>query len=265
MTISIRRVMFLAAAALLAVTLQACKDRGRAGSGPGEVKGEGKAPSQETFDEAAWKDEPHPDGDAPRIDIAFCLDATGSMEKLIEAAKSRIKGIYKEIEAGQPRPSVRFAAVAYRDKGDEFVSRLYGFTTDPSKAERALGNIKATGGGDTPEHVVEGLRRAVNALGWDPSAKLRFLFLLGDAPPHLDYGAESDVAPVLKAAKEKNIIIGAVVYGDSMSPEGKAFWKKVADETGGPSEGVALKGEMTLESMLLEAIRREALKQGIVY
>jgi hypothetical protein len=216
-------------------------------------------------DQTAWVDEPHPAGDAPRIDIAFTLDSTASMQPLIDAAKSQIREIALAVQAGTPRPSVRFAVVAYRDRGDAYVTLVHGFSPDVARIERALGRIQADGGGDGPEHVVAGLEQTVNRLGWDPKAVLKFAFLLGDAPPHLDYGPESDIAPVLASAKTKGIVIGAIAYGSQLGPVGHEFWNRVASETGGPTEGIGQAGETLLESMLIENIRREAAKKGIQY
>lgn len=227
----------------------------------------GLPPVAETEDGAQtiWADEPHPAGAAPRIDVGICLDATGSMDELIEAAKSRIRDIDRQLRAGNPAPSVRFGFVAYRDRDDDYVTRLYGLSPDIETAGRALADIRADGGGDDPEHVVAGLRRSVFDLAWDPEADLRFLFLVGDAPPHLDYGEESDVEPVLAEAKAKNIIIGAIAYGEIMTEEGYLFWKRLADETGGPTEGLAIDGERMLESILIQTIQNEAAKLGVVY
>lgn len=235
------------------------------GCGAGEEPGLPPVAETPAGDQAVWVNEPHPEGAAPRIDVGICLDATGSMEHLIEAAKSRIREIDRQLRAGSPAPSVRFGFVAYRDRGDAYVTRLYGLSPDIETAGRALADIRADGGGDDPEHVVAGLRRAVSDLAWDPEADLKFLFLVGDAAPHLDYGDESDIGPVLAEAQAKDIIIGAIAYGEEMTPEGYAFWKRLADETGGPTEGLAIDGERMLESILLQAIQSEAAKLGIEY
>ena len=138
---------------------------------------------------------PHPLESLARIDIAFCLDATGSMQGLIDEAKARIREIDAELRNLNPQPSVRFGIVTYRDVGEEYITTLYGLDPDVGRVAEALGSIKASGGGDDPEHVVAGLRRAVDDLRWDPEASVRFLFLVGDAEPHLDYGEESNVHP----------------------------------------------------------------------
>lgn len=52
-----------------------------------------------------------------------------------------------------------------------------------------LSTFRADGGGDTPESVNEALAAAVNAIEWSNNPKvLRAIFLVGDDPPHRDFG-----------------------------------------------------------------------------
>src|SRR6266540_7083001 len=66
----------------------------------------------------------------PQIEVCFVLDTTGSMGGLIEGAKQKIWSIANEIIAAKPTPTVRFSLVAYRDRGDEYVTRLTPLTDD---------------------------------------------------------------------------------------------------------------------------------------
>src|SRR5262245_22180368 len=64
------------------------------------------------------------------IDVAFCLDTTGSMSGLLEGAKQKIWSIVNTVSAAQPKPVLRIALVAYRDQGDAYVTRTFDFTSD---------------------------------------------------------------------------------------------------------------------------------------
>src|SRR5258707_13687623 len=86
----------------------------------------------------------------PRVEVAFVLDTTGSMGGLIEGAKRRIWSIARRIGEGRPRPELRIALVAYRDKGDEYVTRVYDFSGDMDDVYRRLTSFVAQGRGDTP-------------------------------------------------------------------------------------------------------------------
>jgi hypothetical protein len=66
----------------------------------------------------------------PRVEVAFVLDTTGSMGGLIEGAKRKIWLVARRIGEGQPRPDLRIALVAYRDRGDQYVTRVHDFTGD---------------------------------------------------------------------------------------------------------------------------------------
>src|SRR4051812_15543898 len=66
----------------------------------------------------------------PKIEVCFVLDTTGSMSGLIEGAKQKIWSIANEIVAAKPTPIVKFSLVAYRDRGDEYVTKLTPLTDD---------------------------------------------------------------------------------------------------------------------------------------
>lgn len=70
------------------------------------------------------------------LDIAFVVDATGSMGAWLEAVKANIRaiatGILPRIQQQYPglQLAVRFALVAYRDVGDNPQFEELGFTED---------------------------------------------------------------------------------------------------------------------------------------
>jgi len=208
--------------------------------------------------------------DAPRIDVAFCLDGTGSMGSVIEGAKAKIEEIAAWLRRGTPSPRLRFGLVVFRDRGEAEVVKNLGFVDSAAAMKRLLGGVAATGGGDGPEHVVAGLRAAVVELPWDPAAALRGLFLIGDAEPHLDYGTDSDDLPVLETARQRKIAVSTIACGE-MSDAGHAFWKRVAAETGGVYQalpgttGAPVMAEMEFEEAVFAALRGQAGQAGIRY
>ncbi|HEY4771014.1 MAG TPA: VWA domain-containing protein, partial [Myxococcales bacterium] len=66
----------------------------------------------------------------PRIDVAFALDTTGSMGDEIDVVKEKIVDIARNVSAGQPRPDVRFGIVAFRDRGDAYVTKAFPFSRE---------------------------------------------------------------------------------------------------------------------------------------
>src|SRR5690242_20394560 len=97
----------------------------------------------------------------PKVEVVFCLDTTGSMGGLIEAAKQKIWAISNQIASGKPTPDLKVGLVAYRDKGDAYITRVTDLSGDLDAIYGTLKTFQAQGGGDTPEHVNQALHDAV--------------------------------------------------------------------------------------------------------
>lgn len=134
------------------------------------------------------------------LDLAFILDTTGSMADEIKKLKDTIYSIYSRILNLAAKPRVRFALILYRDRGDEYITQKFDFTTDIDKFQMTLERVQAAGGGDTPEDLQSALKIALEELSWNKAA-IRLNFVIADAPPHTDYGQEYDY---LTAAKNAN-------------------------------------------------------------
>jgi len=98
----------------------------------------------------------------PRVEVAFVLDTTGSMGGLIAGAKEKIWYIANQIVLGKPTPIVRMALVPYRDKGDEYVTKVFDLTDNIDQVYTDLMKFQAGGGGDSPENVNQALHDAVH-------------------------------------------------------------------------------------------------------
>jgi len=163
----------------------------------------------------------------PRIDVAFALDTTGSMGDEIDVVKEKIVDIARNISAGQPRPDVRFGIVAYRDRGDAYLTKAFPFSREIADVQKALRTLDANGGGDEPEAVAEGLYAAVHELQWDFSKNTaRMIFLIGDAGPH-EYKDGKDWRKVTSEAAEKGITI-SVIGCSGLSRAGERVFEKIA-------------------------------------
>jgi hypothetical protein len=174
--------------------------------------------------------QPTPQGSAPKLDIVFALDTTGSMGGLIDGAKAKIWEVARRAQQGQPAPQLRVGLVAYRDVGDEYVTRVVELSPDMDAIYAALTELSANGGGDTPEHVLKGLHDAVDVEHWsdDPEA-IKLVYLVGDAPPHLDYHDGLTLDGVLGDAVRKGIRISAIRCGND--PATLAAWTNIAERT----------------------------------
>ncbi|HEX8026909.1 MAG TPA: vWA domain-containing protein, partial [Vicinamibacterales bacterium] len=151
----------------------------------------------------------------PVVEVAFVLDTTGSMGGLIEGAKRKIWSIATTIIDANPDAEIRMGLVAYRDIGDDYVTKKFDLTTDIQDIYANLLELKARGGGDWPESVNEALYVAVDKLSWTKTGDIcRIVFLVGDAPPHMDYADDVKFPDTCKLAMEKGILINTVQCGD---------------------------------------------------
>lgn len=166
----------------------------------------------------------------PRMEIAFVLDTTGSMGDLIDSAKKKIWSIVNQIASAKPQPEIRVGFVAYRDKGDDYVTQVHDLSADLDKSFATLDKFEAGGGGDTPEHVNAGLHDAVSKLNWSPngsSAKsYQVIFLVGDCPPHLDYKDGLNYKTDVERAAKRGILVNTIRCGDDLQTE--KIWLDIA-------------------------------------
>src|SRR5688572_23514986 len=107
----------------------------------------------------------------PRAEVVFVLDTTGSMGGLLDGAKKKIWSIANELLKGSPKPDLRVGLVAYRDKGDAYVTQVTDLTADLDKIYETLLGFQAQGGGDGPENVRQALHDAVTKISWSPDRK----------------------------------------------------------------------------------------------
>jgi Mg-chelatase subunit ChlD len=186
----------------------------------------------------------------PNVEVVFCLDTTGSMGGLIAAAKQKIWSICNQIAGGKPTPNLKVGLVAYRDRGpkEEYVTRVYDLTDDLDAVHGHLMGFKAAGGGDIPESVNQALHEAVTKITWSTDKKtLRIIFLVGDAPPHMDYPDDVKYPVTCELACKKAIIINTIQCGND--PDCEKYWKDICkkaegryvriDQNGGPIVAVA--------------------------
>ncbi len=158
-------------------------------------------------------------------EIMFILDTTGSMGDEMLFLQSEFTAITSEIGTENTKYSVNF----YRDKGDEYITKCFDFTSDVKELQTKLNNETATGGGDTPEAVAEILTETINKSSWsEESVKLAFLIL--DAPPHGEKSTE--VAAAVKEASKKGIRLIPVVSSNS-ERDTELFARAAAIATGG--------------------------------
>jgi Mg-chelatase subunit ChlD len=217
------------------------------------------APAAEAVKEKAKK---------PKVEVVFCLDTTGSMGGLIDGAKQKIWAICNQIAGGKPTPDLKVGLVAYRDRGDEYVTKVFDLTSDLDTVHAELKKFVANGGGDEPESVNQALDDSVNKIKWSTDKKtLRIIFLVGDAAPHMDYPDDVKYPVSCKKAVEKGIIINTIQCGTSA--ECTKYWKDIAVKSEGsyaaiPQEGGVVAVATPFDARLAE-LNTELTRTTVVY
>jgi Mg-chelatase subunit ChlD len=183
---------------------------------------------------------------APRsgVEVVFVLDSTGSMGALIEGAKRKVWSIANTIVASKIAQEGRIGLISYRDRGDQYITRRYDMDDDLDSVSRHLQSFAADGGGDGPESVNQALAEAVHLMSWTPGPEvLRIIFLVGDAPPHMDYRDDVPYPQTCREAVQAGLIINTVQCGTNL--ETRRFWEEIARLAEGAYVALQQSGNMT--------------------
>ena len=146
-----------------------------------------------------------------QIDVVFAVDTTGSMGGLIEGAKRTVWSIASHIRKTDEQADIRIGLVAYRDVGDDYITRDFPLNGDLDAVFAELSSYQAAGGGDVPENVDAALDVTLHKMKWRAGAK-KIMFVVGDAPP----ASRGDVPTYDVLAREaaaKRITINAIRAG----------------------------------------------------
>ncbi|MGV8039334.1 MAG: VWA domain-containing protein [Thermoanaerobaculaceae bacterium] len=177
----------------------------------------------------------------PQIEVCFVLDTTGSMSGLIAGAKAKIWSIANQLVAAKPTPKLKVALIAYRDRGDAYVTKIFDLSEDIDAVYANLQTFQADGGGDTPESVNQALDEAVNKISWSPDRNVyKTIFLVGDCPPHMNYTDDVPYPRTCQAAAKKDIVINTVQAGDY--GDTTPIWREIAGLAEGSYVAIAQSG-----------------------
>ncbi len=119
------------------------------------------------------------------LEVAICIDSTGSMQTTIDASRDAIADIVSILQGVSP--DFRLGLVHYKDYGDMGkipAKVIEPLSKKPEIIEKRLSKLAAGGGGDIPERVEVGLEVALSSeMKWQRSTN-KLIVLIGDAPPH---------------------------------------------------------------------------------
>lgn len=166
----------------------------------------------------------------PLVQIAILLDTSGSMEGLIEQAKSQLWKIVNEFAKSKQdgvTPEVQVALYEYGKSSlaaaSGWVRRIQPLTTDLDKISEELFALRTNGGDEYCGWVI---RDAVNDLAWSAEGNVyKAIFIAGNEP--FTQGPVN-YADSCKAAIVKGIIVNTIHCGNEA--EGiNTKWKDGAD------------------------------------
>lgn len=166
----------------------------------------------------------------PLVQIAILLDTSGSMEGLIEQAKSQLWRIVNEFAKAKQDGAAPEVQVALYEYGKSSLSAETGWirqiqplTQDLDKISEELFALRTNGGDEYCGWVI---KDAINGLAWSPAADVyKAIFIAGNEP--FTQGKVNYVE-ACKAAITKGIVVNTIHCG----PEAEGVntkWKHGAD------------------------------------
>lgn len=161
------------------------------------------------------------------IDIALVVDATDSMQFVIDSVRERLSRMIASIQ--NMVDTTRVGIVAYRDKGEDYVTRWVDFSFSTSKLQGFLANLEAGGGGDWPEAVYEGMDVAIHDLSWRKNSR-RIVILVSGSSPHPE--TVSNIMNLAQSFRAQGGYVSAMDLADKMHEDfERALWKQTAKLT----------------------------------
>jgi hypothetical protein len=161
------------------------------------------------------------------VDLAICLDTSGSMNGLIDAARQKLWAIVNDLALARPTPRLRLALLSFGNNGhrkeDGWVSLLVPFTEDLDLVSQKLFALTTNGG---EEYVGRVLQAATDRLEWSRSPDaLKLIFVAGNESA--DQDREVPFRDACRRAIGAGIMVNSVYCGPGAGDEA-TLWREVA-------------------------------------
>jgi len=139
------------------------------------------------------------------LQVAFIVDATGSMNDEMSFLQKDLSNIIGSVQSWNASLEIQTAAMVYRDKGDDYVTRISDFTTNLGTTQSFINQQSADGGGDYEEAVHTALEKSLTEMSWQDGCRARVAFLILDAPPHDDEQIKGSIRQSIKEYARRGI------------------------------------------------------------
>jgi hypothetical protein len=166
------------------------------------------------------------------IELAICLDTSGSMNGLIDAARTKIWDIVSDLARATPQPKLRVALLTFGNDGHSpengWTNVDIDFTDNLDLVSEKLFALTTNGGTELVGRVVD---RATKALTWTAGeGSLKILVVAGNESA--DQDQEVRYYDASKRAIEKMIVVNSIYCGDPADQLAPA-WQDVAKKADG--------------------------------
>lgn len=170
----------------------------------------------------------------PKIELAILLDTSGSMEGLIEQAKTQLWKIVNELataKRGGKIPELKVALYEYGKSSlpssEGYMRMIVPLSTDLDRISEELFKLRTNGGSEYCGMVIG---KAISELKWSPSSRdYKVIFIAGNEPftqGRIDY------KKTCREAISKGIIVNTIFCGNFQTGI-RTNWKDGADLANG--------------------------------
>lgn len=163
------------------------------------------------------------------VDLAICLDTSGSMSGLIHAARQKLWSVVNEIARLKPEPRLRVALLTYGTPGRGLPGDVViqtDLTTDLDLVSEKLFALGTNGGTELVGRVVH---YALEKLSWSHDAGLRTIFVAGNESA--DQDKAQPFLQVAARAHARGIYVNAIYCGGADDADA-AGWRSLAAVNG---------------------------------
>jgi hypothetical protein len=162
------------------------------------------------------------------IDLAICLDTSGSMDGLIDSARRKIWAVVNDLAVAKPTPRLRVALLTYGNDGHDaaegWVRIHQDFTEDLDAISQALFGFTTNGGTELVGRV---LKTSLEKLAWTPgTGHLKLIVVAGNESADQDQAAP--FRDVCRAAIAKGIQVNPIYCVRAEDAGIQDGWKEIA-------------------------------------
>jgi len=145
------------------------------------------------------------------VDLVICLDTSGSMQGLINAARQKLWSVVSELATAKPTPDLRVALLTYGSPGNDEAGHVIlqsDLTRDLDLISEKLFAMTTRGG---EEYVGRVVAHALDRLTWSRSDAVRIVFVAGNESA--DQDPVKPFREQARAAAARTIVVNAIYCG----------------------------------------------------